>query len=69
MKILAIFNLKSSAKIEAIFLIKCKQKTIGPCAYYHSITFLIVQCVSKMIQVSNQLLQRGATEILNKPLL
>ena len=38
-------------------------ENIGPCAYYQNITFLIAQCVGKMIQVSNQLLQRDATEI------
>ena len=41
---------------------------IGPYTHYHNITFLMVQCVGKMVQVSNQLLQRSATEILNKPL-
>ena len=36
---------------------------VGPSAHYHNITFLIAQCVGKMIYVSNQLLQRGAIEI------
>ena len=41
---------------------------IRPRSNYHNITLLMVQCVGKMIQVSNQLSQRSATEILNKPL-
>ena len=36
-----------------------------PCTHYHDITFLMVQSVGKVIQVSNQLSQRGATKNLN----
>ena len=55
-----------SAKIKATFLIICSQKNFDHApTHYHDITFLMIQSVGKVIQVSNQLSQRGATKNLN----
>ena len=62
MKILAIFHSKIFCKNQGNFSDKMLTEKIWPCTHYH-ITFLMVQCVGKMMMVSNQLSQRGATEI------
>ena len=52
-----------SAKINATFLIKWSRKKFDHAPIIHDITFLMVQCVGKMTQLSNQLSQRDGTGI------
>ena len=55
MNILAIFYFEIFCKNWGNFSAKMLTEKLGPRTEYHNITFLVAQCVGKMIQVSNLL--------------